>query len=179
MVKYGKNNSRQSVGGVQVFGRFLERKTTFYVNLKNRTKGMENSRQTISPKRPNCTAGFRHCPIEETALLKLQSKQVNFSSCTLFINATMTGACLHFRAANTNTSSPRGHNHHKHGVFIDKLPTPPYLIHKIFIHLIFTQPKYLPPIHYTAPTISPTYLPHLKFPPFSPSLTNPKNYHLP
>lgn len=118
---------------------------------------MENSRQTISPKRPNCTADFRHCPTWETTLQKLQPKQVYFSSCTLFINATMTGACLHFRAANTNISSPRGHNHHKHGIFIDKLPTPPYLIHKIFIHLIFTQPKYLPPIHYTTPTIFPTF----------------------
>lgn len=67
------------------------------------------------------------------------------------------GVCLHFRAANTNTSSPRGLYHHKHGVFVDKLPTPPYLIHKIFTHLIFTQPKYPPPIHPITPTIFPTF----------------------
>ena len=97
-----------------------------------------------------------------------------FSSCTLFINATKMGVRLHFGAANTNTSSPRGHNHRKHGVFIDKLPTPPYLIHKIFIHLIFTQPKYLPPTHYTTPTIFPTiyHFPNLHI--FDQSIQTPK-----
>lgn len=84
------------------------------------------------------------------------------------------GVHLHFRDIDTNVSSPRGLYHHKHGFLIDKLPTPPFLTHKIFTHLIFTLPIYplpKPPITPLFPR--PIYLTP-KFPPFHPSSQSPK-----
>lgn len=92
-----------------------------------------------------------HAPMKNS-LYRQQTKEKRLQSCTLFINAT--GVCLHFRAVIPSEKPRKGLYHHKHGFLIDKLPIPPFLINKIFTHLIFTLPKYPSPIHPITPLFS-------------------------
>ena len=97
---------------------------------------------------------FAHAPTPPYKIAFTGSKKPKNACKVALCSQMQLGVCLHFRAISTNTSSPRGLYHHKHGFLIDKLPIPPFLINKIFTHLIFTQPKYPPPIHPITPLFS-------------------------
>ena len=110
--------------------------------------------QIQDPKTPYHAPIFHVCPTYPMKAAFTGNKKRKNACKVALCSQMQLGVCLHFRAISTNTSSPRGLYHHKHGFLIDKLPIPPFLINKIFTHLIFTLPKYPSPIHPITPLFS-------------------------